>query len=219
MYNQITNAYVKTMVLSKDTKILYNLVDSIDRELEATDNRTSELQRRIKALADVNEAGDLQELTEKSISHKSRVKDDYEARIEELENRQLELIMKIQKEEEITEKCNEIITSNIALYLGLKESLENRSNSRDILSENIKKQFTQSYIKNSNTVIDQLDLNIFNLFQNIHKVEKQLKMIISSSEKDNEVINSAEYQEDLNKLVEMLNTFFNEHTLKHKESE
>ncbi|RLV94132.1 hypothetical protein JA1_001935 [Spathaspora sp. JA1] len=184
-----------------DLSAISTLVQTLTPEVSETNDEILRLEKLIKELVTEEE---YKELTKRTSSPPTGTITEDEI-IKKLQEHRVNLVMKLQKQDFINEKLQELIIQNQDILDSVKEYLETKelihqqelNHQRDLFNN-----FSGNVVA---PTINSLDRDLQDMELEINRAQFKLEKLIDKQGKVDDVLQSSEYQEKLNLLVKSLN--------------
>lgn len=188
-------------------KVISDLIQSVNSQIGTSSNHIATLEGLTKKLIP-NETKEVEVPEKENVKRKLSLEEEEEYIIQVLEQQRLERVMDLQNHEYLNEKLMELIDLNEDIMQSVKEYLERKRTTR-----NDERKFAESRIKHftDNLVeptVGVLESNLLQLNDGIEEVEQMLNEFVAYLQ-NSDLKMSPEYQEQVNALIQVINTAFN----------
>ncbi|CUM52999.1 unnamed protein product [Debaryomyces tyrocola] len=188
-------------------KVISDLIQSLNSQIGTSSNHIATLEGLTKKLIP-NETKEVEVPEKQNVKRKLSLEEEEEYIIRVLEQQRLERVMDLQNHEYLNEKLMELIDLNEDIMQSVKEYLERKGTTR-----NDERKFAESRIKHFTDdlvepTVGVLESNLLQLNDGIEEVEQMLNGFVEYLQ-NNDLKMSPEYQEQVNALIQVINTAFN----------
>ncbi|EGW31543.1 uncharacterized protein SPAPADRAFT_141014 [Spathaspora passalidarum NRRL Y-27907] len=184
-----------------DLSAISTLVQTLTPQVTESGDHIARLEKLIQELVTKEE---YQELIRQPAEATTTI-DSNEAAIKKLEESRLAIVMELQKQDFLGEKLQELIYQNQDIVDSVKEYLESKDHIHREEEKHVK-QLCNNFVENVvQPTIDSLDTGSLEMNKNIHKAQTKLGKVFHEKQQADEMLQSREYQQQLNELVKALN--------------
>ena len=188
-------------------RVIADLIQSVNSQIDTSSNHIATLEGLTKKLIP-NEVKEVEVPEKQNVKQELSLEEEEDYIIQVLEQQRLERVMDLQNHEYLNEKLMELIDLNEDIMQSVKQYLERKRTTR-----NDERKFAESRIKHftDNLVeptVGVLESNLLQLNDGIEEVEQMLNEFVAYLQ-NSDLKMSPEYQEQVNALIQVINTAFN----------